>query len=172
MAWDTGMITNFTDGNTVDEGDLDPIVANLSTLRYATVFEGGQRRTTAVTGIAGTEVQVLQTPSIVQENGRLYRIEGLVKWSPSAGVSGTRPELRVHQGTLAGSNIQSFASFNSQGAEGYGIAFGLYVKAVATASQQYTIGFRRLAGTETLQVDVTSWVAILRSGDSTLMTDA
>lgn len=171
-GWDGAMPTDFADGNVVDEGDLDPIVNNLTWLRYATVFQAGQQRVTTVTPIVGTEVAVLQTPSIVQEAGYLYKIEGMLKVRSS--VAGDTSEVRVHQGAGTGGTVlQSFAAPTLSIADaGYEAPFSVYVKSLAQTAAIYTLGCRRLTGTGNITADTTSWIAVLRSGDNALMTDA
>lgn len=171
MPWDDSMPLNFTDGNLVDEGDLDPIVNNLAWLRYATVFQGGVRRVTNVASINTGEIAVMQSPSITQYAGHQYRIEGMCK------VGGTNAnntaELRLHQGAgIAGAVIQSFASPDlAIASAGYGIYFSFNDKVASDTNQIYTLGVRRIAGTGNLTVFSTSWMSVLRAGDSSLTTD-
>lgn len=171
-GWNTSMPTDFVNGQLVNEADLDPIVNNVGWVRYATVFESGQRRTSAVGAIVATEIAVLQAPAVIHENGILYKIEGMCKVRSS--VAGDFAELRVHEGAgLLGAVPQSFSSPALGIANaGYVVPFSVYVKSIAQVSQTYTLGVRRLQGTGTLTVDTTSWISILRSGDNALMTDA
>lgn len=171
MPWDTSMPSGFTDGNIVDEADLDPIVNNLAWLRYSSVLMGGVRRITNVASINTSEIAVMQTPSVGQNAGYQYRIEGMCK------VGGTNAsntaELRLHQGAgLGGAVIQSFASPDlAIASAGYGIYFSYNDKILADTSQVYTLGVRRIAGTGNLTVFSTSWMSVLRAGDNTLITD-
>lgn len=171
MAWDTSMPSDFTDGLMVDEGDLDPIVNNLSFVRYATVFQGGVRRITDLGSITTTEVAVMQTPTIAFENGYLYKIEGAFKYESTA--VGDCHELRIHEGAgLAGAVVQSFGTYRTTDAAiGYQPTFNVYVKITSGVSRPYTLGVRRIVGTGTATCKATSWMAILRSGDNTLLTD-
>lgn len=172
MPWDTTMPSDFVDGSTVDETDLDPIVKNLAYVRYATVFQGGVRRTTTVGSITTTEVVAMSTPNIVHEAGTLYVVQGFIKWLTSA--AGTDElVIRLREGTgLAGAVIQSFASPRAmQAATGYMVPFNAYVKATSAVTRAYTATVARLAGGGTVTVDTTSQMVVLRSGDSTLMTD-
>ena len=148
-VWDALMPTVFTDGQTVDEGDLEPIAKNVATVRYATVFEGGQRRTTIVntgSGVgSGNEIEILRTPSFVMENGYLYFVHGLVIWRP--GATSIRPELRLHEGAgLGGAFLPLTLEPASVASTNYGFSFGKYFKAGSTASQQFTVGFFKAAG--------------------------
>ena len=172
MPWDTSMPSGFTDGNIVDEADLDPIVNNLSWLRYASVLTGGIRRVTNVASISSTEIEVMRTPSVTQYAGYQYRIEGMCKVGGS-NIDNTA-ELRLHQGAgLGGSTIQSFATPNLAIAlAGYGIYFSYNDKILVDTSQIYTLGVRRLAGSGTLTVYSTSWMSVFRAGDNSLITDA
>lgn len=171
MPWNTLMPTDFTDGQVVDELDLDPIVQNLVWLRYATVFTGGVRRTSNVTTITTSEIAVMQTPSIVQNNGYQYRVEGMCKVGGSNAAN--TAELRLHQGAgIAGAVIQSFATPDlAIASAGYGIYFSFNDKILADTTQVYTLGVRRIAGTGNLTVYSTSWMSVLRAGDNTLVTD-
>jgi hypothetical protein len=171
-GWDTSMPLDFTDGLMVDEGDLDPIVNNVNWLRYATVFVGGQRRVTTIPSIDTTEVGVLQTPTVTFEAGYLYEVRGMYKWQPAA--AGCVIELRVHEGAgIGGAVPQSFASPAASGAAlGQVTPFSVYIKTLSTVSRPYTLGTRRIAGTGLHTADVTGWIAVLRSGDNALMTDA
>lgn len=171
-VWDNSMPTDFTDGNLVDEGDLDPIVNNLAFVRYATVFQSGLRRTTDLGSITTTEVAVLQTPSVSFENGYLYKVEGAFKYESTA--VGDVVELRIHEGAgLAGAVIQSFGTYRTTDAAiGYQAPFSVYVPVTSAIARPYTLGVRRIVGTGTITCKATSWIAILRSGDNTLMTTA
>jgi hypothetical protein len=170
-GWNATMPTDFTDGQTVNESHLDPIVNNVAWLRYATVFQAGQQRVTALGSIVGTEVAALQTPSIVQESGYLYKIEGMLKVRSS--VANDTAEVRVHQGAgTAGTVLQSFAAPTLAIADaGYEAPFSVYVKSLSQTAAIYTLGVRRLTGTGNLTADTTSWIAVLRSGDNALMSD-
>lgn len=175
MPWDTTMPSGFTDGQTVDEADLDPIVANVNYNRYSTVFMGGIRRTTTVTGIVGTEIAVMQTPNVSFEAGLVYKIEGMYKYNSGSGTNYTL-ELRVHEGAgTGGAVIQSFAtptiSYNSIGYASY---FSVNVKITSGVTRAYTLGVRSIAGLGTPGThfcETTSWMSILRYGDNALMTD-
>lgn len=175
MGWNATMPSGFTDGQVVDEADLDPIVENLNFVRYATVFMGGIRRTTTVNGITSTEVEVMRTPNVTFEAGYLYKIEGAYKYNSSSGTNYTL-ELRVHEGAgLGGAVIQSFGtptiSYNNIG---YQALFNVYVKITSGVTRAYTLGVRSIAGLGTPGThfcETTSWMSVLRSGDSTLMTD-
>lgn len=175
MGWNTTMPSGFTDGQTVDEADLDPIVENLNFVRYATVFMGGIRRTTTVPGITSTEVAVMQTPNVAFEAGYLYKIEGAYKYNSGSGTNYTL-ELRIHEGAgIAGAVIQSFGtptiSYNSIG---YQANFSVNVKITSAVTRAYTLGVRSIAGLGTPGThfcETTSWMSILRSGDNALMTD-
>lgn len=170
-TWDTSMPSNFTDGQVVDEGDLDPIVNNLNFVRYATVFQGGVRRTTAVGSITTTETAVLISPSVTFEAGYLYKIEGMVKWYTNA--TGTAHIVRVREGSgTAGAEVQSFATpFADATGIGYMVPFNVYVKVTGLVTRPYTCTVVRNAGTGSITVDTTSQMVILRSGDNALMTD-
>lgn len=171
MGWDNTMPADFTDGNVVDEGDLDPIVNNLNYLRYATVFQGGVRRITQVGSITTTEVSVLQTPSVSFETGTLYEIKGFIKWLTT--VANDSIVIQVREGAgIGGASIQSFSSAPAQlTATGYMTPFNVYAKITGAVVRPYTATVKRLSGTGTITVDVTSQMVILRSGDSSLMTD-
>lgn len=171
MPWNPLMPTDFTDGQIVDELDLDPIVQNITWLRYATVFMGGVRRTSNVTTITTTEVAVMQTPSITQNNGYQYRIEGMCKTGGSNAANTV--ELRLHQGAgLLGAVVQSFATPElAIASAGYGIYFSFNDKILADTTQVYTLGIRRIAGTGNITCYSTSWMSVLRAGDNTLITD-
>src|SRR5690349_17626109 len=122
------MPSSFTDSNLVDEGDLTPIVNNLTYVHYATVFQGGVRRITQATGITTTETNVLQTPSVSFEAGTLYEIKGFVKWFTT--VANDAIVIQVREGAVTGgASIQSFASPQAQlTATGYMTPFNVYVK--------------------------------------------
>jgi hypothetical protein len=171
-AWDTSMPLNMTDGDIVDELDIDPVLNNVNTLRYATVFQGGQRRTTDQGGITGTANAVVTTPATTLEAGQLYEIKGVMKWRSSATDVDT-PEIQIRQGTILGSLLLSFAAPRAQIANaGYSSTFSVYIKnTVLTAGVIFTLSLRRLSGTGSLTCDSTSWMAVLRSGDNALMTD-
>src|SRR5689334_4761599 len=99
MGWDTSMPLDFTDGQLVDEGDLDPIVNNLNYVRYATVFQGGVRRITQVGSITTVETSVLQTPSVSFEVGTIYEIKGFVKWFTTVAADTIVINVREGAGT-------------------------------------------------------------------------
>jgi hypothetical protein len=170
-GWDATMPAGFTDGQVVDELDLDPMVNNINWLRYSTVFMGGVRRTSNIGSITGTEVNVMETPVITQEEGYLYKIEGMCKISTSQADNDA--ELKVHQGSgLAGANLQSFLTPTLHiVSAGYMVPFNVFVKATSTGSASYTLGVKRQTGTGACTVFSTSWMAILRSGDNALLTD-
>lgn len=171
MAWNTSMPSGMTDGDVVDEGDLDPVFENLNYLRYATVFQGGVRRITQVGSITTTEISVLQTPSVSFEAGTLYVIAGFCKWLTT--VANDAIVIRIREGSgVAGATIQSFASPPAQlTSTGYMVPFNAYVKIASAVTRPYTVSVQRLTGTGTITADTTSQAVILRSGDSTLMTD-
>lgn len=171
MAWNLLMPTAFADGQVVDEQDLNPIVENVWSLRYSTIFLGGQRRTTAWSGIGNTEQIVLQTPSVVMETGVLHKIEGMLKYTGS--VSGIPTgEVKIHEGSsLAGATLMSYQVNAHTLNAGFTSFFAIYSKTLSTVSRQYTIGFRVNNGVGNMQADPTSWIAILRSGDNVLMNE-
>jgi hypothetical protein len=173
MGWDNTMPSTVADGVVIDDGDINPILNNLNYVHYATVFQGGTRRTTTLGSIVGTEVAAIQTPSVSFETGTIYKIEGMLKWLTTVGGSTDDLELRVHEGAgLLGAVVQSFASQRAPiAAAGYMTPFNAYVKITGAVTRPYTLGVRRLSGTGTITVDITSQMVILRSGDSTLMTD-
>jgi hypothetical protein len=171
MSWDPTMPSNFTDGSLVDEGDLDPIVNNLEYVHYATVFQGGVRRITAIGAITTTTIAVMQTPSVAFEAGTLYEIKGFVKWFSTVAADSIIINVREGAG-LAGASIQSFESpAAKQSLNGNMTPFNVYVKVTGAVTRPYTVGVVRGAGSGTITVDTTSQMVILRSGDSTLMTD-
>lgn len=172
MPWDPTMPTSMADGNTVDQGDLNPVFNNLNQVRYATVFLGGIRRITQVTNVGSSEVAVMQTPTVSFEVGTLYELKGFLKWFGN--TVNDYFELRLHEGAgTGGSVVQSFATnLESVTGVGYMTPFNLYVKTLSAISRPYTLGVRRLSGgTGVATVDTTSQMVILRSGDSSLMTD-
>jgi hypothetical protein len=171
VAWDATMPLDFTDGQLVDEGDMDAIVNNINYLRYATVLQGGVRRITTVGGITTTEVAVMQTPSVAFETGTIYEIKGFVKWLTTVALDAI--VIRVREGAgIGGASIQSFASPAAQlTATGYMTPFNVYIKVTSAVTRPYTASVQRLAGSGTITVDTTSQMVILRSGDSALMTD-
>lgn len=169
-TWDSSMQLDFTDGTLMDEGDFDPVVKNLNTLRYATVFEAGARRIGAAVNIAGTETEYLRTPSFTQENGYLYLIMGSVRFRPG-GVQ--YEELEVHQGGgLGGSSLLDVISPNSptSGVDMF-FPFSLWVKAAATAGSIYTVSLRRSGGTGSVDLQAGGWIVALRSGQASLLVD-
>lgn len=175
MAWDTAMPTEFTDGQNVDEGDMDPIVKNLAQLQYSTVFLAGVNRVTQVTGInSTTQVIVLQLPAVQLEAGYLYKIEGLLRVINTVSAN-TAPGLYVHEGsTTAGATVQVFTMppiDTTLNTTGHGMSFSVYVRATATAPMAYNVAVNRHRGTGTLIIETLSFAAILRCGDSSLMTD-
>jgi hypothetical protein len=169
-GWDTSMPLDFTDGQLVDEGDLDPIVNNVNWLRYAAVFQGGVRRITDVTGITTTETNVMQTPSVTLENGYLYKIEGMLKFKSSVATDTLGINVREGAG-LGGATPQSFAVTNVGTSAATAVAFNVYIKCTSPITRPYTVGVYRFSGTGTFTVYSTSWTAIVRSGDNALMTD-
>lgn len=173
MAWDPTMPSGFSDGNLVDEFDLDPIVNNLNWVRYAAVFQAGQRRTSDLGSITGAHVAVAVTPATTLEAGQLYKIDGVLKWRSSATDVDT-PEIQIRQGNLAGALLLSFAAPRAQIANaGYSATFGVYIKStVQLAGQIFTLSMRRLSGSGNLTADATTWISVMRSGDNALMTDA
>lgn len=171
-TWDTGMPLDFSDGTTVDEGDLDPIVKNLDTLRYSTVFECGVRRMTTVNSASTTELEFMRTPSIVMENGYLYKVEGQVFFRP--GGSTAYPQVNVHQGAgLAGANELQMIYPPTSGPTGVNIPFPFskYLKSVSQHSQIFTVGVFRAGGTGSIDFQADSWIAVLRSGEVSRMVD-
>lgn len=87
MAWDNSMPTDFTDGNVVDEGDLDPIVNNILDLRDASrVVQGRVMNTLGPTTSGTTELNVpnLGLPGVPVEAGKWYMINLTLYVSPSA----------------------------------------------------------------------------------------
>jgi hypothetical protein len=172
MGWDNTMPPSFADGAVVDAADLNPIVANISFgAHFSSVFLGGQMRVTDLTGITGTEISAMQTPSVTFESGYLYQVHGMFKWGTNAATT-TVPELRLHEGSgIAGAVPQSFApSFSSGNSFGIGTYFSLYIKVVSNVTRAYTMGTRVLTGAGTMTCFTSSWIAILRTGDNTLMT--
>ena len=121
----------MANGNTVDDGGLNPVFNNINQVRYATVFLGGVRRITQVTNVGSTEIAVMQTPSISFEVGTLYEVKGFLKW-----VGNTLNdyfELRLHEGAgLLGATVQSFATHpEAVTGTGYMTPFNLYVKTLS-----------------------------------------
>jgi hypothetical protein len=171
VPWNGAMPVDFTDGQIVDEGDLDPIVQNILFLRYATVFQSGVRRITGVGSITTSEIIVMVTPSVAQENGYLYKIEGALIWGST--VLNDRIEILLHDGSTTGSpTLLSFSSaLASAPNSGFQETFSIYVKSVANANKTYGVGMRRLAGSGNVNVGVNSWTAVLRSGDNALLNE-
>ena len=170
-GWDNTMPTALSDGTLVDEAEMNPLLNNVTWLRYAMVFMGGVQRVTAMGSIVGVELAAMQSPAVTHENGYMYKIEGMAKIRST--VANDDAEIRLHQGAgIAGAVLQSFASPKLAIANaGYVIPFSVNVKSLATSAVAYTLGIRRLTGTGTLTVDTTSWLTVSRSGDNSLMTD-
>lgn len=174
MPWNSSMPATFTDGNVVSEIDLDPVVENLTFVRYAKVFLGGVRRVTQVTGITTTESAVMQTPSVTFENGYLYQIEGALKFSTVAAVNTKWVELRLHEGAgLAGAVVQSFGTHLMLGGNvGHQAPITYYIKTTSPITRPYTLGIRcGDANAGTVVCEPTSWLAIVRASENALLID-
>lgn len=174
MAWDNTMPLDFSNGQLVDEGDLDPIVTNLASLEFATVFLGGQRRTTGFLGIGGTEQVILTTPSATLEGGYLHKVEGVLKWTVTGGSGGVyRAEVKLREGTTtAGTVLLSWAVDATTLNQGRTSPFSQYVKTGSTIAQRYCLTMVHLFGTSAnFSCDIGSQIGILRSGDNALMSD-
>jgi len=175
MGWNTLMPASVSDGQIADEDDFNPVYDNLNWLRYASVFESGARRTTQITGIGqlvANEQEILRTPSIVQENGYLYKVEGTVLWRPGSLSGGCDLELRLHQGSgLGGAFIPFYGSKGNIASVDYSCYFAQFFKAGSTSAQVYTLGGFQSGAVSSIDIKINTWLVISRNGDSSRMTD-
>ena len=169
-AWDASMPLDFSNGNLVDEGDLDPIVHNLHTLKFATVFLGGQRRTTGTAPIGSTEAVLATVPPTSLEGGYIHRIEGMVKYT-AANVGGLPlGEVRIREGTTTtGVTLVSYAIDSPTATHGRVTSFSIPVAIASTTVKQYVVTLRVINAVGNITVSDFTWIGVNRAGDLAMM---
>lgn len=169
-AWDTSMPLDFSDGSLVDEGDLDPVVHNLNTLKFATVFLGGQRRSTSTVAIGSTEAILVTTPATSLEGGYIHRVEGMIKYTATNVGGLPLGEVRIREGTtLSGTTLVSYAIDSPTAAHGRVTSFSVPVAIPSTVTKQYVATLRVINGVGNLTASDFTWIGISRSGNLAMM---
>lgn len=154
MAWDSSMPTDFTDGNTVDEGDLDPIVTNILDLRDASrVVQGRVMNTAGPAAVTTTETNIpnLQLPGVPVESGKWYMVN-LTLYVTMTGT-GSSFFFRVRKSTaLTGSVIVSAPFICASTGLDDTKTLVLPWQASATETASFHMSVQRLAGTGQISV--------------------
>lgn len=168
--WQT--MPDFVDGTVVDEGDLDPVVANVNGLRDAPRFLRGkwvQKAGNLVNGIV-TEFTVLELTldNVTVTSGQYYRFIYNV-YGQARVAAGNSYLVRVRKNT-AGSGavvVQTMWRLEASGVDD-SKCFVLPWKATSTETATYYLSFSRQAGGGVLDIrgDGLSGCSIERAGDN------
>jgi len=167
--WQT--MIDFIDGTVVDEGDLDPIVANLNSLRQSGRTLGGRIVGTAGTllttsGTTEANISNLAISSISILANAIYIFGLQVYATYSAGSNSFF--YRVRQNTaLSGAQLAASPLISVAAALDQPATMMLPWKATSTATMSFFISVQRLAGAGTASVAGNSATAfwIEQAGD-------
>lgn len=171
VAWDTTMPLDFVDGQGVDEGDLDPVVKNLESIRNAAVCVGGQVRITNATATSGTAESIFVTgPTLTLDPNTTYRIWMGIRYVAS--VIGDRFQVAIREDNLAGA-IRILLELEKIQVAGTGLWHSavIHFPVGGTPVTKTFVGtVSRAAGTGTLTALDASFIVYDRFGSGTLIT--
>lgn len=170
MVWDTSMPSDVTDGDLMDEGDIDPILTNLTHVRFANVLIGGIERITADASTSGTTEKIwATTPTLALDAASTYEVEAGMKYSST--VAADDYVMRIREDNISGAIRIAFATTKvSSASTGYWLTFKAFFKTTgAVGAKQFVGTIQRLSGTGTCPTDANSYLVVRRVGTSTVL---
>jgi hypothetical protein len=170
MAWDSTMPAVTTDGDLIDQGDLQPIYNNLTYLRFAAVLVSGIYRITddAATS-AGTERVAMSTGAVALDANTTYRVRAFFRYSGT--VSADRFSFRIREDTIGGAarvTIEDKPIF-AVGAGTNVVVEYPHITSTSVVSKAWVGTIVRQAGTGTGTVAAQSFITIERMGTDTVI---
>lgn len=170
MAWDSTMPSVTTDGDLVDQGDLQPIYNNLIYLRFAAVVVSGIYRITDDTATsAGTERVAMATSAIALDANATYRVRAFFKYTGT--VVADRFTFRIREDSISGAarvTIEDKPIFASGAGTSCVIEYP-HITAGSVASKAWTGTIVRQGGTGTGTVVTQSYLTVERIGTDTVI---
>jgi hypothetical protein len=170
MAWDNTMPLDFQDGQGVDEGDLDPIVKNLNSLRNAAVLVGGFVRTTTAGPTSGaTELVGITTPTLSLEANSTYKVELWGQHHVDTAASAFTWQMR--QDNISGAVLGAQAHWRADDTGfGYVAWVVAYVVTTVAVSRAFVGTLVRVVGTGTATIRANTSLTVWRVGSDSVLT--